>query len=666
MNHRSRNEIEKFANDAFALDRDRILTEYAEKKSRVLGQVKLTGNSGGYLPALVTWAAEREREMALARADAWVRAFTIFGVPSDVQAEEAIKTYARLSAAGSISSIRGELQLRAGRLGIAEQGRGMPWHLEIERSLNAALKTGELRLRQQRIMSNNSESLKRSPAVNRASGAETVASMRPLGGNSSRGVAEGAVTGLPELAGTQELANKERTSAMVVFGSSRPVTIVRGAGTPEELRWETRMGGDFDTKALFQSSDRVVTGDELHCDVFDQPRLVLRVKAVLANGEVAYWEAPIIPVSEWSRFQERNQNRNMTDARKDAYPKPMYHATKPPVMVYSAQQQAELGPDWSEKYSYQPYPKMKYHWRKDPVTVKDEKEDRGLERGWANNPSAFAWDNFKDRSWTQLESDPLRWSDGWLGSDLNSHVRNLIRAQLLKAHSAFLALSPAEGVLPSVGLNFSGTFGAPPAIPTAYQEAMKRAFGGVAHVLHTERILKTNHLNIEIPVLLSDTAVSAGWWPWPTSEARTDIYTEQFGHYWFWGGWNQAQVLERIFQAATTEWLGTLLEAPPAPVYQRRQMVSEDDKTRETKRRNLKYARIDSTLKAIAGAQPIDHEEVFKTLDSRRVKFADAEPFRSAGGWIAGFEKNPAVAHSWLSKRWAALGLPPFSRGPKK
>jgi hypothetical protein len=186
MSHPARHEIEKFANDAFAIDRDRILTEYAEKKSRVLGQVKLTGNRGGYLPALVTWAAERERELALARADACVRAFTLFGEPSDAQAEEALKTDGRLSAARSISAIRGELQLRSVRLRIAEEGQGMPWHLEIERSLNTALKEGVLRLRQQRIMSKNSESPLRlgSPAGNRADGAKTVESAGAIGRNS--------------------------------------------------------------------------------------------------------------------------------------------------------------------------------------------------------------------------------------------------------------------------------------------------------------------------------------------------------------------------------------------------------------------------------------------------------------------------------------------------
>lgn len=88
---------------------------------------------------------------------------------------------------------------------------------------------------------------------------------------------------------------------MVVFSSSCRVTIVRSPGTPEERSWETSMGGDFNAKALFQTEDRVLPGDELRCHLFDQPRIVRLVKPRAASGEVAYWEASIVPRSEWSR-----------------------------------------------------------------------------------------------------------------------------------------------------------------------------------------------------------------------------------------------------------------------------------------------------------------------------------------------------------------------------
>jgi hypothetical protein len=77
-----------------------------------------------------------------------------------------------------------------------------------------------------------------------------------------------------------------------------------------------------------------------------------------------------------------------------------------------------------------------------------------------------------------------------------------------------------------------------------------------------------------------------------------------------------------------------------------------------------KYEAIDQTLREIAEAKPKSQEEVFKQLDGR-VDWPNAEPFASAKGWIAGFEKDRARARIWLSKRWSLLRLPPFVPGPK-
>ena len=87
-------------------------------------------------------------------------------------------------------------------------------------------------------------------------------------------------------------------------------------------------------------------------------------------------------------------------------------------------------------------------------------------------------------------------------------------------------------------------------------------------------------------------------------------------------------------------------------------------------RRNKKYETIDRLLRHTAESRPKSHQEVFEQLESRhiegrRVPIPPAEPFASARGWIAGFQKDPAGARAWLSKRWKALGLPPFPRGPK-
>lgn len=151
MSQPARVEIEKFATEAFAVARDRILREYAEKQRSVQAQVERTHNSGGYLPALAKWGAERLREMILANADAYVEAFTLYGVPSDRQAEQDLQTAAQQMAEGTISDIRGDLQQRSVRLRIPEEGRGVPWHLGIERAMHAAVKEGLLRLKRQRI-----------------------------------------------------------------------------------------------------------------------------------------------------------------------------------------------------------------------------------------------------------------------------------------------------------------------------------------------------------------------------------------------------------------------------------------------------------------------------------------------------------------------------------
>jgi hypothetical protein len=162
LSHPSRPEIEKFAAEAFAVATDDIIVEHAEKRKRLSAQVRLTGNSGGYLPFLVLLEAEHVREMIRAKAKALVEAFTLYGVPSDRRAELDLQTAAKQMAGGAISGIRGELQLRSVRLSIAEEGGGVPWHLEIEKAMNTALKKGVLRLKRQRIKATTT---KTQPAV---------------------------------------------------------------------------------------------------------------------------------------------------------------------------------------------------------------------------------------------------------------------------------------------------------------------------------------------------------------------------------------------------------------------------------------------------------------------------------------------------------------------
>jgi hypothetical protein len=87
---------------------------------------------------------------------------------------------------------------------------------------------------------------------------------------------------------------------------------------------------------------------------------------------------------------------------------------------------------------------------------------------------------------------------------------------------------------------------------------------------------------------------------------------------------------------------------------------------RRLNRRSPRYDAIDSALRQYSEARPRSHEEVFGYLDTRSKQLIpNAEPFRSAGGWLAGFQKDRALARVWLSKRWALLQLPVFISGPK-
>lgn len=89
---------------------------------------------------------------------------------------------------------------------------------------------------------------------------------------------------------------------MATFNRSVPVDLVHARGTPEERRWSTSMAGDLASKALFDAPDRVVTGDEIHASLFDEPRIVASVHPVTnLDGSVSYWEARMLPLSQWQR-----------------------------------------------------------------------------------------------------------------------------------------------------------------------------------------------------------------------------------------------------------------------------------------------------------------------------------------------------------------------------
>jgi len=83
-------------------------------------------------------------------------------------------------------------------------------------------------------------------------------------------------------------------------------------------------------------------------------------------------------------------------------------------------------------------------------------------------------------------------------------------------------------------------------------------------------------------------------------------------------------------------------------------------------RRSPKYEKIDCRLSEISKARPKNHAEVFQFLDGGKVPLPNRKAFKSAGGWLKGFQKDRPAASAWLSTAWTRLKLPAFDRGPKK
>ena len=84
-----------------------------------------------------------------------------------------------------------------------------------------------------------------------------------------------------------------------VCGSYSIVKIVRDAGTPTEQSWQAKMGGDRARNAFFHLDDRVKTGDAIHFDLFDEPRVLARVDPEMTMSGPSHWKAEMIPRSEW-------------------------------------------------------------------------------------------------------------------------------------------------------------------------------------------------------------------------------------------------------------------------------------------------------------------------------------------------------------------------------
>jgi hypothetical protein len=182
------------------------------------------------------------------------------------------------------------------------------------------------------------------------------------------------------------------------------------------------------------------------------------------------------------------------------------------------------------------YPKYKYHLTKKAVIVKDPDAEGALGIGWANTEGPFE----PYRGPRPARCGPqacLRWVDEWPIPNLSPDLGKRIKSQFLKADALFWK-SPDD--------------------PATLEGCMQRAFAGVAEVLWDAGIVSESLLENEIPALVWDTAVAAGWWRY-ASETLTDISAQKVGHYWVW--WDDSRDWQGVFRGVTAECLARLLDA---------------------------------------------------------------------------------------------------------
>jgi hypothetical protein len=326
-------------------------------------------------------------------------------------------------------------------------------------------------------------------------------------------------------------------SATSIIGPNRPVQLVRRAGSPDEKRFATVMGGDFVHSLFVLAPDQPEIRDEVRCEAWDEPRVINQVEPVVVQHGLSHWVAGITPRSEWRLQHDRREPVQglLGQSPGRPYPRTMYHTTKQSVTVYSAQEEVALGPDWSMSYIHQSYPKNKYHWDGRNRQVKTLKEEIALGGGWANSPGEF--DACKDtRKLRPKTPDPLKWIEEWAPLPLSPEVRKKLRADLLRADSAFWRA---------------------PNYPIGTVASMRKAFDGLAEILFKERLLTESILEADLPALVWDSAIAGGWWHL-ASETPRSIFPEKIGRYWVW--LDDSRDWHHLFRAETAEWRAKLLD----------------------------------------------------------------------------------------------------------
>jgi hypothetical protein len=332
---------------------------------------------------------------------------------------------------------------------------------------------------------------------------------------------------------------RDEQAAAAIVGPNRLVQLVRKAGSPEEKRRVTRMGGDFVTSALVLASDQPEIRDEIHGWTSDEPFVISKIDPVVVQHGLSHWIVSITPRSEWRLLHDRRELPN-TPAHGIVrpYPRTMYHATLPAVTVHSSQEESALGPDWSRAYISQSYPKNKYHWSGKTALLKSLDEEIALGGGWANTPAAF--DRYKDPAKARpKELDPIKWVGRWRLAISSPELEKAIEAAVHRADAVFWK---------------SGVY------PTATAESMRFAYKGIAHVLFDSGILDESMLTTDIPELVLDSAIAGGWWHL-ASETPQAIFPEQIGHYWVWR--DQSWDWANLFRSEVGEWRAKLCEVSP-------------------------------------------------------------------------------------------------------
>lgn len=297
----------------------------------------------------------------------------------------------------------------------------------------------------------------------------------------------------------------------------------------------------------------------------------------------------------------------------DKYPKQMYHPSKEPIAVQSMGEQSKLGPDWSEKYIHRKYPKWMCHWSKKSVIVNSAAEEAALGPGWGDHED---FEPYRQTRRRPEHADVLKWVDEWTVPGLSTDGRNRIKAALLRADADFWRSTEVLGTY--------GTF-------------MREAFGRIATILLDLRILTEQQLRKEIPELVWDSAISAGWFQ-RASTVRSNILPYQAGHYFCWYDDTEDWTL---FHGKIGEFMAALLDTP------------HDRKLDKAKSRSSRSRKVDPTVNRLnkqvreLRAAGLTHAEICARLGGQ-----DRPPRASWRNlpWPVAYKRCTRAVTKWLSK----------------